>query len=283
MIAGGFGNGIAGLFVSSFGIGVIGPILLAWTRHIGQGAWTCFYDKMGVLGLLFAMTQLTLPSILHWILSHRRLLMLWLVIGLIVGVLVVELTPARYEATFVVKMPVSNAVNQNNQILDKEIQFVPNPLEVKKLFLRPEAFSSQTVQACGFQDSNDDRKILVNAITSEVAEYGSGILVSVRLPGKDRLSLCSNVLMADAIAFANAEKNRAIAFIRRFNGVNAWMVDHDAYAPYAIRMSNTPISPNPWKIILGSMCLSLAFGVWLSITLGQLKKRFSSNAMSENA
>lgn len=229
------------------------------------------------------MTQLTLPIILHWIVSHRRLLMFWLVLGLIIGFLAVELTPARYEASFVVKMPVSNAVNQNNQILDKEIQFVPNPIEIKKLFLRPEAFSAQTVQACGFEDSNEHRKILVKAITSEVAEYGSGILVTVRLPGKDRVSLCANALMADAIAFANAEKNRAVAFIRRFNGANAWMVDHDAYAPYAVRISSASVFPNPWKIISGSVCLGLALGVWLSITISQLKRRFSPHALSENA
>jgi len=209
--------------------------------------------------------------------------MLGLVLGLVIGVLVVKLTPERYEASFVVKMPVSNAVNQNNQILDKEIQFVPNPLEIKKLFLRPEAFTTQTVQSCGFEDSNQNRKSLVNSFTSEVSEYGSGILVVIRLPGKDRVSLCANALMADAITFANAEKNRAIAFIRRFNGANAWMVDHDAYAPYAVRISAASVSPNSWKVIMGSMCLSLVFGVWLSITIGQLKRRFSSNVLSENA
>ena len=254
---------------------------LGQTYPKGIEAFVC--DKMGTLGLLFTMTQLTLPSILHWILSQRRILMLWLVLGLIIGVLAVELTPARYEASFVVKMPVSNAVNQNNQILDKEIQFVPNPLEVKKLFLRPEAFSAQTVQSCGFEDGNENRKSLVNSVTSEVSEYGSGVLVVIRLPGKDRVSLCANALMADAIAFANAEKNRAIAFIRRFNGANAWMVDHDAYAPYAVRISSASVSPNPWKIIIGSVCLSLALGVWLSIAIGQLKRRFSSNVLSENA
>ena len=254
---------------------------LGQTYPKGIEAFVC--DKMGTLGLLFTMTQLTLPSILHWILSQRRILMLWLVLGLIIGVLAVELTPARYEASFVVKMPVSNAVNQNNQILDKEIQFVPNPLEVKKLFLRPEAFSAQTVQSCGFEDSNENRKSLVNSVTSEVSEYGSGVLVVIRLSGKDRVSLCANALMADAIAFANAEKNRAIAFIRRFNGANAWMVDHDAYAPYAVRISSASVSPNPWKIIIGSVCLSLALGVWLSIAIGQLKRRFSSNVLSENA
>ena len=273
MIADGFDREIAGLFVCSLDIGVILPHFTGLAQTYPKGIEAFFCDKMGAPRLLFTMTQLTLPSILHWILSHRRLLMIWLVFGLVIGVLVVKLTPERYEASFVVKMPVSNAVNQNNQILDKEIQFVPNPIEVKKLFLRPEAFSSSTVLACGFTDSNGDRKSLVNAVTSEVAEYGSAIMVTVRLPGKDRVSVCANALMADAITFADTEKNRALAFIRQFNPAVVAMVNQNAYAPYSVRISSNQASPNPWKIIFGFICFSLVLGVWLSITWTQLVRR----------
>jgi hypothetical protein len=233
---------------------------------------------MGLLGLFAAMTQITLTLIFQWILLHRRLLIVWLVVGLVLGVSVASWMPARYEASFIVKMPVSNAVNQNNQIQDKEIQFVPNPIEVKKLFLRPEAFSSSTVLACGFADSNGDRKSLVNAVTSEVAEYGSAIMVAVRLPGKDLASVCANALMADAITFSDTEKNRALAFIRQFNPAVVAMVNQNAYAPYSVRVSSNQVSPNPWKIIFGCICACLVLGVWLSITWTQLVRRLGDKA-----
>lgn len=169
-------------------------------------------------------------------------------------------------------MPVINSVDQENHILPKAIQFVPDPVELKKFFLRPEAFSEKTVQACGFSDSNADRKELVRSIFSQVTEYGSAAMVAVKLPGKDRVSRCANSLASSATLFLDKEKDLKLAFLKQFNPNQSWLVNQNAQIAYAVRISDKPVSPSTLKIVLGVSMAIFLLGIWILVSLSQAKR-----------
>lgn len=218
------------------------------------------------------MTELTFPKLIDWALTRRKSLMVLALGAFIAGIVALSFFPEKYEASFIVKVPVINSVDQENHILAKAIQFVPDPVELKKFFLRPEAFSEQVLKACGFGDTNSDRKELVNSIFSQVTEYGSAAMVVVKLPGKDRVSRCAGALTSSALDFLNSEKNRKLVFLKQFNLNQVWLVNQDAQLAYAIRISEKPVSPSAIKIILGVAMAIFLFGIWILVSLSQAKK-----------
>lgn len=218
------------------------------------------------------MTELTFYKSIDWALRRRTSLLALALSGIIAGITTLSFFPEKYEASFVVKVPVINSVDKENRILPKSIQFVPGPVELKKFFLRPEAFSEETVKACGFSDSNSDRKELVGAIFSQTTEYGSAAAVVVKLPGKDRVSRCAMALASSATAFLDGEKNRKLLFLKQFNPNQAWLVNQNAQIAYAIRISDKPVSPSGLKIVLGIAMTIFLIGIWVLVSLSQAKK-----------
>jgi hypothetical protein len=222
------------------------------------------------------MTPLTLPALIDWLRHHWLGLLLGATFGLLSALVWFRLDPPRYEASFTLRMPLSNAVNQNNQILNKEIRFVPAPLEIKKLFLRPQAFSIQILEECGFKDTSEDRKRLVRAIHAEMTEYGSSAIVAVRLPGSERVRRCAYALQAAAIQFANSEKNRWVLYFQQFNQSSIPILSEDASLPHEIMVSATAVSPNVWRRVIGLILLGIFASAWAMITVGQIKRRMTA-------
>ena len=216
------------------------------------------------------MNELTFSKLIDWALARRKSLLALAVGGFITGVAALSFFPEKYEASFIVKAPVINSVDTENRILPKAIQFVPDPIELKKLFLRPEAFSLQTLQACGFGDGNSDRKELVQSIFSGVTEYGSATLVVVKLPGKDRVSKCANGLMGSATIFLDQEKNRKLDFLKQFNPNQPWLVNQNARIAYGLRVSDKPVPPSAFKLVLGITLGIFLLGLWILVSWMQI-------------
>ena len=216
------------------------------------------------------MTELTFSKLIDWALARRKSLLALAFGGFITGITALSFSPEKYEASFIVKVPIINSVDKENRILPNAIQFVPDPVELKKLFLRPEAFSSQTLRACGFNDSNADRKELVQSVFSGVTEYGSATLVVVKLPGKDRVSNCANALMSSATIFLDQEKNQKLDFLKQFNPNQPWLVNQNARIAYDLRISDKPVSPNAIKLVLGIALGIFLLGLWTFVSWTQV-------------
>ena len=216
------------------------------------------------------MTELTFSKLIDWALARRKSLLALAFGGFIAGITALSFFPEKYEASFIVKVPVINSVDKENRILPKAIQFVPDPVELKKLFLRPEAFSSQTLKACGFGDSNNDRKELVKSVVSQVTEYGSALLVVVKMPGKDRVSSCANALMSSATQFLDQEKSLKVDFLKQFNPNQPWLVNQNARIAYGLRISDKPVSPNAIKLVLGITSGIFLLGLWIFVSWSQV-------------
>jgi uncharacterized protein involved in exopolysaccharide biosynthesis len=79
---------------------------------------------------------------------------------------------------------------------------------------------------------------------------------------------CANQLIADVIAFANAEKNNYVSYSLQVNkNSNASaIVNTDAALTAPVRISDTPVSPRPVSLVIGLMLMGLLLGLlidWL--------------------
>lgn len=211
---------------------------------------------------------ITLDSARSYLKRKARYLLLWAIAGLLVGVGVVLITPARYEASFLIKMPTANALNEFGVLQPHLIKVVPPAFDAKKLLLKPELFSSSSLVSCGYSDTNANRKALVKSIYATEANYGSSVLVAVRIPNREMALRCANQLIADVIAFANAEKNNYVSYSLQVNkNSNASaIVNTDAALTAPVRISDTPVSPRPVSLVIGLMLMGLLLGLlidWL--------------------
>lgn len=189
----------------------------------------------------------------------------WALVGLLLGLGVWFFTPARYEASFVLKMPTANALNEFGVLQPHLIKVVPPAFDAKKLLLKPELFRESTLAACAYQDTNADRKALVKSIYATEADYGSSVLVAVRIAGKEAAQRCANALIADVMAFANDEKNRYIRYTLQVNPklVASTLVNTDAALTAPVRISDAPVSPRPVHVVFGFVLAALLMGLLL--------------------
>jgi hypothetical protein len=205
---------------------------------------------------------LTYDSMRAYIARKARYLMLWAVAGLLVGIGILLVTPARYEASFLIKMPTANALNEFGVLQPHLIKVVPPAFDAKKLLLKPELFSNTTLAACAFSDTNADRKALVKSIYATEADYGSSVLVAVRIPGKVTAQACAEHLVSEIITFANMAKNNYAHYVLQVNPKisPSSVVNTDAKLTAPIRVSDAPVSPRPLHLVLGLIFSGLLLG-----------------------
>lgn len=205
----------------------------------------------------------TFDSARAYLVRKARYLMLWAGAGLLAGVAILLVTPARYEASFLIKMPTANVLNEFGVLQPHLIKVVPPAFDAKKLLLKPELFSSTTLAACAFSDANADRKALVKSIYATEADYGSSVLVAVRIPGKATAQACAERLVDDVITFANAAKNNYAHYVLQVNPNISPLsvVNTDAKLTAPIRVSDAPVSPRPLHLVLGLIFSGLLLGL----------------------
>lgn len=211
---------------------------------------------------------MTLDGVIAYGARRARFLMLFAGAGLLLGLTLLFISPKRYEASFLIKMPTANALNEFGILQPHLIKVVPPAFDAKKLLLKPELFSGATLAACGYSDTNADRKSLVKAIYATEADYGSSVLVAVRIPGKEMARGCATALISDVLAFANTEKNNYVHYVLQVNkNITATsMVNTDAKLTAPIRISDGPVSPRPWHLLIGLTLFGLMFALlidWL--------------------
>ena len=74
----------------------------------------------------------TLDKLKTYLISRAKFLLLFAGIGLLIGLLVLLMTPKRYEASFLVKMPTANAINEFGILQPHLIKVVPPAFDAKK-------------------------------------------------------------------------------------------------------------------------------------------------------
>lgn len=197
-----------------------------------------------------------------WLLTYLkksyRVLTFFGITGFVIGGLIYLASPKIYEATFTLKLPSANAISPLGEIEKHIIKPVPTALDVKKTLLQPANLSNDVVMICGFEDTNEGRKKLVNSISSNIVNYDSGLQVIIRLPGADVAKLCANRLSGELLNFSNNEKDRYVDYANRSSLIkNSMLVNENAQLTAPIRISDGVVYPRLNRLLLGCLILGL--------------------------
>ena len=181
-------------------------------------------------------------------------------IGLSIGGVAYLNKPKLYEASFILKLPSANGVSPFGEVQRHIIKPVPTALDLKKTLLQPANISSDLLKICGFGDTNDDRKKMVNSITSNVVNYDTGLQVVIRLPGVGLTKQCATGLSEELMLFSNKEKDRYVNYANKTSSLNNRMlVDESARLESTIRISDQVVYPRLDHFLMGSFILGLLF------------------------
>lgn len=200
----------------------------------------------------------TFSWLLTYLKKSYRNLTFSAVAGFVIGGFIYLASPKIYEATFTLKLPSVNAISSLGEIQKHIIRPVPTALDVKKTLLQPANLSNDVVMICGFEDTNEGRKKLVNSISSNIVNYDSGLQVIIRLPGADVVNLCANRLSGELLNFSNNEKDRYVDYANRSSLIkNSMLVNENAQLTAPIRISDGVVYPRLNRLLLGCLILGL--------------------------
>jgi LPS O-antigen subunit length determinant protein (WzzB/FepE family) len=209
------------------------------------------------------MSEATFPQLIQALRQNYRTLVLFSVLGLLVSASYSLFAPKIYEGFVYIALPQTNQVTNDGQV--KEKIAVPSMLNARRILLNPNTITPGMLKACGMEDSNADRKRLVNRVYATDVDGGErNLLVRVRVPGKDLAQQCVDGVAQEMLSVANTIKNNYVQHHALQSAVRLTSVDAVIYR--ASRTSDNYILPRPFLTVTAGTLLGFLFGlfvIWL--------------------
>jgi len=209
------------------------------------------------------MSEATFPQLIQALRQNYRTLVLFSVLGLLVSTSYSLFAPKIYEGFVYIALPQTNQVTNDGQV--KEKIAVPSMLNARRILLNPNTITPGMLKACGMEDSNEDRKRLVNRVYATDVDGGErNLLVRVRVPGKDLAQQCVDGVAQEMLSVANTIKNNYVQHHALQSAVRLTSVDAVIYR--ASRTSDNYILPRPFLTVTAGTLLGFLFGlfvIWL--------------------
>ena len=125
------------------------------------------------------------------------------------------------------------------------------------------------------EDSNSNRKLLVNALRIELIQGGERIGIALRLNGKDKTKKCANLILNTSITNLNETLNVVVNSllinddIQKTPELNVNFIQKAAIA-IPVRMSDSYVKPDLLKLLL----LGVVTGLFAAFFYIQLKAKY---------
>ena len=217
------------------------------------------------------MSEVTFSHLIQALRQNYRTLVLFSALGLLLGVAYSLLAPKIYEGFVYIALPQTNQVTGDGQVKDKIA--VPSMLNARRILLNPGTITPGMLKACGMEDSNADRKRLVNSVYATDVDGGErNLLVRVRVPGKDLAQQCVDGVAQELLSVANTIKNNYVQHHAEQSAVRLSSVDAVIYRES--RTSDHYVLPRPiLMMIAGTLlgCLLGLFLIWVRRLLSQAR------------
>lgn len=206
------------------------------------------------------MSEVMFSHLIQALRQNYRTLLLFSVLGLLVGVVYSLLAPKMYEGFVYIALPQTNQVADGGQVRDKIA--VPSMLNARRILLNPGTITPGMLKACGMEDSNADRKKLVNSVYATDVDGGErNLLVRVRVPGKDLALKCVDGIAQELLSLANTIKNNYVQHHAEQSAVRLSSTDAVIYRES--RTSDSYVLPRPILTMIAGALLGCLFGLFL--------------------
>lgn len=217
------------------------------------------------------MSEVTFLQLIQGLRQNYRTLLLFSALGLLAGAAYSLLAPKMYEGFVYISLPQSNQVADGGQVKDKIA--VPSMLNARRILLNPGTITPGMLKACGMEDSNGDRKKLVNSVYATDVDGGErNLLIRVRVPGKELAQQCIDGVAQELLVVANTIKNNYVQHHAEQSGLRLSSVDAVIYR--GSRTSDSYVLPRPILMTVAGALLGGLFGlfmIWLRRLLIQAR------------
>lgn len=208
-------------------------------------------------------------EVTHWLRNNIKALVIMEVFSLLVAGAYFLMAPRIYEANFSIALPkvpvLSNQPNGSN------MRLMISPQEFIRPTQDPMTYSEEFVKNCMGQDTNANRKKMINALQLGVQKQGDVIAFTLRLEGSERSATCANLFLTKvledlSIAQVNYLKTPLAASAAQASPEN---IVKPALIQ-AVRMSDSYIKPDFIKIFTAAILA----GAFLTVFLSVMRKRY---------
>ena len=207
------------------------------------------------------MSEVTFNHLNQMLHQHWRRWVLFTVLGFLIGAIYSAIAPKVYEGFVYVALPQSNQMTDDGVVKDKIA--VPSMLNARRILLNPGTITPGMLKACGMEDSNSDRKKLVNSIYATDVDGGErNLLIRVRVSGKELAQQCIDGVAQELILLTNGIKNHYVQHHAEQSKVQISSIDAVIYRQS--RTSDSYVLPRPVLLMTAGAVLGFLFALFLT-------------------
>lgn len=204
-------------------------------------------------------------AVSEWFRDNLKLLIILEIACLLVSGIYFLMAPRIYEANFSISLPKVAVSPESNP---PKLRLLISPQEFIRPTQDPMAYSAEFIKSCMGEDTNANRKKLINGLQLGVKQQGDVIAFTLRLEGAERPAKCAALMLQRA--FDDLTANQDSYLKSQVSGA----IDPVSYARPAlvqtIRMSDSYIKPDLSRILITA---ALA-GIFLTVFLSLMRKKY---------
>ena len=209
--------------------------------------------------------NISYQAVIEWFRSNLKSLVIFEVICLAVAVAYFLFAPRVYEASFSIGLPKVSVQPETNP---PKLRLLISPQEFIRPTQDPMAYSADFIKDCMGEDSNANRKKMINGLQLGVKQQGDVIAFTLRLEGSERPGKCAALMMQRA--FDDLTANQDLFLKARNTGAAdpATYVRPTLVQP--VRMSDSYIKPDLSRILT----IGFLAGIFLTIFVSLMRKKY---------
>jgi hypothetical protein len=204
-------------------------------------------------------------AVCEWFKGNLKLLMILEIACVLAAGIYFLMAPRIYEANFSISLP---KVSVTPETIPPKLRLMISPQEFIRPTQDPMAYSEEFVKACMGEDSNVNRKKMINGLQLGVKQQGDVIAFTLRLEGAERPAKCAALMMQRA--FDDLTRSQDLYLQTRTPGA----IDPATYARPAlvqsIRMSDSYVKPDLYRILT----TAILAGIFLTVFISLMRKKY---------
>ena len=203
--------------------------------------------------------NISYQAVIEWFRSNLKSLVIFEVVCLSVAAVYFLLAPRLYEASFSIGLPKVSVVPETTP---PKFRLLISPQEFIRPTQDPMAYSAEFVKDCMGEDSNANRKKMINGLQLGVKQQGDVIAFTLRLEGSERSAKCAALMMQRAFDDLTANQDLFLK-ANPVGYVRPTLVQ-------SIRMSDSYIKPDLSRILT----IGVLGGIFLTIFVSLMRKKY---------
>jgi capsular polysaccharide biosynthesis protein len=211
--------------------------------------------------------NISYQAVIDWFKSNFKLLILLEAVCIMTAAVYFLLAPRIYEANFAISLPKVLASPGANTNQPKH-RLLMSPQEFIRPTQDPMIYSDEFIKNCMGQDSNENRKKLINALQLGVKQQGDVIAFTLRLEGSERSANCANLMLTRSFDDLTVNQDRYLQANPSIandptNFIKPALVQ-------SIRISDSYIKPDLGRLL----SMAILAGIFVSIFISILRKKY---------